>query len=134
MPKCLTAIICINVCRHIRREYTSLNIKYVSNVLLGILCLTIKYLYGRLATHNVCVFIAICYFNLSIGCIVVSTIVVIDNTAISYLRTCVAHLAYEVGVASSGDISCSIIERSTTHHDTSSINGNNVRSAIIIFY
>ena len=124
MLKHLTASMCINVCQHIRRESSSLDIKHTGDVL----SLVIDHLYGSLGTHDFLFSRVVRYVDLDISSIIVVTIAVIDDTAGSYYYARIAHLAYEVGVASSGDISCSIIECSTTHHDACTIDGNNVRN------
>ena len=91
--------------------------------------LVIDHLYGSLGAHDFLFSRVVRYVDLDISSIIVVTIAVIDDAAGSYFYGRIAYLAYEVGVASSDDISCSIIERSTTHHDTSAIDGNNVGNA-----
>ena len=118
-------LLSIDIRRHVRREIASLDIKNTRDVL----SLVIDHLYGSLGAHDFLVSRVFRYVDLDISSIIVVTIAVIDDTAGSYYYARIAHLAYEAGVASSDDVSCSIIECSTTHHDTSAIDGNNVGNA-----
>ena len=114
----------IDIRRHVRRESSSLDINHTGDVL----SLIIDHLYGSLGAHDFLFSRVVRYVDLDISSIIVVTIAVIDDTAGSYFYGRIAHLAYEAGVASSDDVSCSIIECSTTHHDACTFDGNNVRN------